>query len=292
MRECILIPLLKTANMEVQISLCHFLLLVASTVLISAGGYAINDYFDRKIDIINKPENRVVGIHVFPRHAMAWHMVLTVTGIILGSYVAIRTGQAYLSLIFFMVSGLLWFYSTTYKRDILLGNIIVALLTGLVPLLVIIFELPLISREYGAPYREISRHIGLWVSGFAFFAFMINLIREIVKDAQDYEGDLTYGKSTIPVAWGTKVARMISVGLVLVTIVLIFHSWNRFITNYISLIYLSVTVVLPLFTVIYYLVGNDNKRSYARANLILKIIMITGMLYAVVANLVLNHLVK
>lgn len=292
MRECIMVPLLKMANMEVQLSPLLFSLLVFSTVLITAGGYAINDYFDRKIDVINKPDNLVVGVTVFPRHAMAWHLALTITGVMLGSFVSIRTGQAYLSLTFFMASGLLWFYSTTYKRQLLLGNVMIALLTGLVPFIVLVFELPLLTREYGSPFHDISRYVGLWVSGFAFFAFMVNLVREIVKDAQDYEGDRIYGKNTIPVAWGTKAAQRISVTLVVLTIVLLYYAWARFIRDYFTLIYFSAAIVIPLIFVIYILMRGDNKSSYRSANMILKIVMVTGMGYAIVANLIVNNFVK
>ncbi|HEX2394161.1 MAG TPA: geranylgeranylglycerol-phosphate geranylgeranyltransferase, partial [Bacteroidales bacterium] len=193
-RQCILAPLLRGANMDIQVPPFIFFLLVISTVFIAAGGYAINDYFDRKIDMINKPDSMVVGTHIYPRHAMAWHLIFTITGVILGAFVAIRLGLAYLSLIFFMVSGLLWFYSTTYKSELLLGNIIVALLTALVPFIVLVFEIPLLAKEYGSPFREISKYLIFWITGFSLFAFLLNLTREIVKDAQDFEGDQAYGK--------------------------------------------------------------------------------------------------
>jgi 4-hydroxybenzoate polyprenyltransferase len=106
-RQCVLVPLLKKAYMEPQLPTGLFILLVLATVLITAGGYAINDYFDRKLDRVNKPQSLIVGRLIYPRHAMAYHLFFSIIGVILGSWVAFRSGQLYLSLIFFMVSGML-----------------------------------------------------------------------------------------------------------------------------------------------------------------------------------------
>ncbi len=146
-RQCVIEPVLGRAYMEVQLPTGLFALLVMATVFITAGGYAINDYFDRKIDRINKPQSQIVGNQIIPRHAMAYHLFFTITGVVLGVWVAIRIDQLYLSLIFFMVSGLLWFYSTVYKREFLVGNFIVALLTSLVPFLILVFEMPLLGKK-------------------------------------------------------------------------------------------------------------------------------------------------
>ncbi len=96
----------------------------------------------------------------------------------------------------------MWFYSTTYKREFLLGNFIVALLTALVPFLVLLYELPLLAREYGSQFTPMTKYLMIWVLGFSLFAFLLNLVREIVKDAEDLEGDRAYGKRTIAVVWG------------------------------------------------------------------------------------------
>ncbi len=71
---------------------------------------------------------------------MPWPIILffSITGTILGIWVSFKAHVLFLSLIFFMVNGLLWFYSTTYKRQFLLGNFIVALLAAFVPFLVLL----------------------------------------------------------------------------------------------------------------------------------------------------------
>jgi len=287
---CIITPLLQRAYMQPQLSPLLFSMLVMATVCIAAGGYAINDYFDRKIDRINKPDSMVVGLLIFPRHAMAYHIIFSISGIILGTLVAWIIGQIYLSLIFFMVSGLLWFYSTIYKRELLLGNIIVALLTAFVPFMVLLFELPLLARNYGTDVNPITRFLLIWVLGFSLFAFLVNLIREIVKDIEDFEGDRAYGKKTIPVIWGIDTARWISLVIIIISIVLLILAWFFFIRDYITMIYFLVMLVIPLCVVSIFLIRGTNQNTFHKANIWLKIIMLSGLGYMIVVNLIINRL--
>ena len=162
---------------------------------------------------------------------MAYHLFFSIIGVLIGTWVSYRAGLLYLSLVFFMVSGLLWFYSTTYKRELLLGNIIVALLTALVPFLVLLYELPLLARSYGTMVTPMIRYLMIWVLGFSLFAFLLNLIREIIKDAEDFEGDQAYGKKTVPVVWGMRATRWITAVLLLITILLLILAWYYFHTR-------------------------------------------------------------
>jgi 4-hydroxybenzoate polyprenyltransferase len=289
-RMCIISPLLQRAYMEPQMSPVLFALLVVATVCITAGGYVINDYFDRKIDRINKPDSMIVGSLVSPRHAMAYHIIFSITGIIAGIMVAWKIGQIYLSLIFFMVSGLLWFYSTIYKREFLLGNIIVALLTALVPFIVLLFELPLLARNYGADVNPITRILLIWVLGFSMFAFLVNLMREIVKDIEDFEGDHAYGKKTIPVIWGINTARWISVTITIIIIALLIAAWFFFIRDYITMIYFLVMLVIPLCLISVFLIKGSDQSTFHNASIWLKIIMLSGLGYMIVVNLIINRL--
>jgi 4-hydroxybenzoate polyprenyltransferase len=288
LRQFVILPLLGTAYLKLQLPLSLFVLLVLATVFITAGGYAINDYFDRKIDRVNKPGTVIVGKLIFPRHAMAYHMVFTTAGVILGTWIAYRTDQLYLSIVFFVVSGLLWFYSTTYKRELILGNIIVALLTALVPFLVLLFELPLLAQAYGSKAQPIARYLMTWVLGFSLFAFLLNLTREIIKDALDFEGDEAYGKKTIPVAWGLQAARWISGSLVVLTIMLLLLAWFFFVPDYITLSYFTVFLVLPLVFVIVILFRSKNTGSWSLAGKMLKLIMLAGLGYMVVVSLIIR----
>ncbi len=290
-RQCLLVPILKTAHMDVQLPAAGFILLIAGTVLIAAGGYTINDYFDRKIDRVNRPDHMIVGSRIHPRRAMAYHLILTSLGIVAGSFAAWITGKLYLSLIFIMVSGLLWFYSTTYKREFLLGNIIVALLTGFVPFIVLLFELPLLAESYGSDVQPIIPILLSWILGFATFAFLVNLVREIIKDCEDFEGDQAYGKKTIPVIWSMFSARIIaSVILLLVSALLIFI-WFMFLREYFTLAYFAFMLVAPLLLLTFMLLRrNPDQKKWHQISLGLKIIMLNGLGYMIAANLIINYL--
>jgi 4-hydroxybenzoate polyprenyltransferase len=289
-RQCLLVPLLKQMDMEPQLSMPMFVMLVLATVFIAAGGYIINDYFDRDLDRINRPQTFIIGRVIWPRQAMAWYLVFTITGLLLGTWVAVRAEELFLGIIFFMASGLLWFYSNTYKHELLLGNILVALMTALVPFLVVLFELPLLLRHYGTVFKPISPYLMIWVLGFSLFAFMLNLVREIIKDVEDFEGDKAYGKNTIPVKWGFGPARWISVIILLLTMLLLAAAWFYYVRDIYTLLYFIVLIIVPLIAAIAMLLKGGNKAKYGRISTLLKIIMITGLGYMIVVNLIINYL--
>ena len=113
--------------MVLQFPWYDFIVLVAATVFITAGGYVINDYFDIKTDLINKGKV-IVGTKIPRRKAMMWHNIFNIAGVAVGFYISWRAGYIWLGTLFLMVSGLLYFYSASYKRQFLIGNIIVAIL--------------------------------------------------------------------------------------------------------------------------------------------------------------------
>ena len=184
-------------------------------MLIAAAGYIINDYFDTQADLINKPKRVLVGVSIQRREAMILHAIMNIMGIGIGVYLSFYIKLPTLSMVFLIATGLLWFYSTNYKRQFLIGNLAVSFLTALVPLMVILFEIPLLNREYGEVMLRNSASFGYliaWVGAFSFFAFVTTLIREVIKDAEDFEGDRAYGMKTVPIVLGntwTKVALVV-----------------------------------------------------------------------------------
>ena len=289
-RYFVILPLLRQENLTLQLSNGLFAWLVVATVLITAGGYVINDYFDRKMDRVNKPGSVIVGKMIYPRHAMAYHLIFSISGVLIGTWVSFRAGLLFLSLIFYMVSGLLWFYSTTYKREILLGNTIVALLTALVPFLVLLYELPLLARNYGATISPLVRYLLIWVLGFSLFAFMLNLIREIIKDAEDFEGDQAFGKNTVPVVWGMKITRWITSTLLSATVFLLLLAWYLFLPDLITLVYFLLLLIIPICIVMGVVLWGHDRKSYHFASIILKFIMIAGLFYMIAVNIIINRL--
>jgi 4-hydroxybenzoate polyprenyltransferase len=278
-----------TIPMTLQFPWFDFVLLVFSTVCLTAGGYVINDYFDIKTDLINKGKV-IVGTKVPRRQAMMWHNLLNIVGVALGFYVSYIAGYIWLGALFLVVSGLLYFYSASYKRQFLIGNIIVALLTAMVPMLVVFFEWPSLYKYYAVNAVTIPEFnfIVYWVGGFALFAFLSNLIREIIKDIEDFEGDMAYGRNTIPVVIGIMSAKIVSVSLILITIILLYLTWYFFINDTITLVYLTVAVVIPLIFVVYKLFISSERKQLHSASSMVKVVMMTGILYSVVVKVILT----
>jgi 4-hydroxybenzoate polyprenyltransferase len=275
--------------MTLQFPWYDFILLIVSTVFITAGGYVINDYFDIKTDLINKGKV-IVGTKIPRRQAIMWHSVFNIAGVTSGFYLSYKAGYIWLGTLFLVVSGLLYFYSASYKRQFLIGNIIVAILTGLVPMLVVFYEWPALYKFYTLNAIRLPdiNIIIYWVGGFALFAFLTNLIREIIKDIEDFEGDIAYGRNTVPVVIGVLSSKIVSICLIIITIVLLYLVCHFFINDTITLIYVNVLIVAPLLYVIYsLLVGNEQKQLH-RASRMMKIVMLTGMLYSVLVKAILT----
>ncbi len=248
-RYCLMQPILSIRHPDIQLQLSHFdfFLLILSTVLIAAAGYIINDYFDVKTDRINKPQKLYIDNGVKRRLAIVIHTIFNVLGFILAAYVAHKANNIFLCGIQFICITALWFYSTHLKRQVLNGNILVALLSAMVPLQILFFEMPLLNDKFLESIKSFS-FLYLSVCSFALFAFLLSLIREIIKDIEDYKGDYETGCRTMPIVWGVKAAKAIVAGLVSNILLLqLFIFYKLYKQNFsILLIYLFVFVFIPL----------------------------------------------
>ena len=275
--------------MTLQFPWYDFVILVAATVLITAGGYVINDYFDIKTDLINRGKV-IVGTKIPRRKAMMWHSVLNIMGVIAGFYISWRAGYFWFGTLFLIVSGLLYFYSASYKRQFLIGNLIISILTAMVPLLVVLFEWSALYQYYSVNAIRVPEinFLFYWVGGFALFAFLTTLTREIIKDIEDFEGDMTFGRNTIPVIIGIPASKIVAAGISLITIVLLYLVWHLFLNDKITLIYISSAILIPFLYVLYRLTVRSNKKQMHSASNIMKIIMLAGVLYPVLVKAILT----
>ncbi len=290
MRYFVIDPILATLGFSLQLSTFAFLMLVLSTMCIAGAGYVINDYFDIKADSINKPKRPLVVNQVTRRQSIALHFVLNSIGIVAGIFVAYSVNILGLALIFPVATGLLWFYSTTYKRQLLTGNILVAILTAMVPFLVVVFELPLLYREYLGELKASGLTLNVltyWVGGFSFFAFLLTLIREIVKDMEDFEGDAVAGRNSLPIAFGQNSAKTIVLLLLSLNfafLVYLFISKLLYLpsgaVDFFSLGYLSVFVLLPSIWMMYLVYKATSKEHFGKISFLAKLIMLGGILYS------------
>lgn len=272
-------------RMSFQLSWFDFVILVVSTVLITAAGYVINDYFDIRTDLINRGKI-IVGNTITRRMAMFYHNIFNILGVAGGFYVSARIGYFWIGTVFIIVSGLLYFYSATYKRKFLIGNLIVAFLTAMVPMLVVLYDAPAIYYHYS--YTTVSfpgvAILFYWVGGFALFAFLTTLTREIIKDMEDLEGDAALGRRTLPVSAGMVASKTVVVTLTGITLLLLYLVWSQHLSDNITLAYIIVLITVPFMMVIYKVITGKEKEKLHTASRLMKLIMLSGILYSLVAG--------
>jgi 4-hydroxybenzoate polyprenyltransferase len=292
MRWFILKPLLDFAGYTLLLSEWKFILLVLSAVSYTAAGYAINDYFDTRTDMLNKPREVLVGKSVSRREAILIHFSLNSIGAIFGIYISFAIGIPALSTVCILIPGILWFYSTSYKRQFLIGNLIVAMLTALIPMAVFLSEAPLQYKAHGEAINadpSLLHIIFYWIAGFSFFAFSLTLVREIVKDVEDFEGDAAIGRNSLPVVYGIPVTKWIISILIIGIILVLGYVCLTWLFDTFSIVYITIALIFPLVLIMYLLYMAETKVHYARISLILKFIMLAGLLYALIANYILGN---
>lgn len=299
MRYCIINPILKVSGLELQMDQFHFILLVLSSVLITAAGYVINDYFDTGTDMLNRPETVIVGKVINRKMAMLIHILLNIIGIGIGIYLCFRINVIAFGIAYLFAPGILWFYSTTYKRQFLIGNLIVAIFTGMVPFVVAVFEVPLLNQQY----RELLLRLNMnfnnilgWVGGFSCFAFLSTIVREIIKDIEDFKGDWAFGRNTLPVVLGIRTSKIITVCLIVLNIISLLYIYFRYLLHtvtggidYISMAYIVILLVIPFLILAYLIIKAENKNHYHQASNLTKLIMLAGILYSLVAFFIITR---
>ncbi len=278
-------------KLELQLSHLHFALLVLATVLISAAGYVINDYFDRKTDLFNRPERVVVSTYIPRRKAMVLHWIFNSVAIIIAAYLSYHIGLFKLTLVFIFSAGMLWFYSTNFSKEVVIGNVVVALLTAMVPMLVVMYDLPPLYHEYRYKVDMIGinfNSIVFFVAGFSAFAFITTLVREIIKDIEDTEGDQSTGRNTLPIAVGTFATKSIASALILVTIAGIIGSVIRYIPRTTAYIYSGILLIAPSILLLILLWRAKEVRDYYIASQLQKGIMLAGLLFSVLLYFIIS----
>jgi 4-hydroxybenzoate polyprenyltransferase len=239
---------------EVKILDVRLFILSVSTVIIAAGGYIINDYYDIKIDLINKPERVVIGKDVARRYALLFHSLLSIIGTGLGFLINWKLG-----IVNFFSTFLLWWYSNDLKRQPFVGNFVVAVLTGL--------SIFLVNVLYHV-------HQPL-VTIYALFAFSMTLVREIVKDAEDLKGDDSFGCRTLPIIWGFRKTKFFLYFLLLAFFVSVI-AINQYYAD-LPMYYFFTFLFAPLVLLVIWLIGADTTKDFHRVSQWCKVIMLLGV---------------
>lgn len=239
----------------------RLMVLASSTAIIAGAGYIINDYYDIKIDLINKPDRVVIGKDIGRRYALLFHSLLSYSGVGLGFLLGWRLG-----LIHIFSSFILWWYSNNLKRQPFVGNFMVALLTGLSILLVnVLYDLD-----------------NSFVIIYSLFAFFMTLVREIIKDMEDLKGDNTFGCKTLPIIWGTRKTKAVVYFLLALFSSLVI-TLNAIYTQ-MPFYYFLVFLFAPLSIFLFVLVRADTKRDFYTLSQWCKVIMVLGIISMAFVN--------
>lgn len=279
----------------------NFLLLVLMMVFLAAGGNIINDYFDVRADRINKPTKTYIDYHVKRKWAIISHLLFTGLAIIISIYLWAISGQFLFIVLAVGIAAILWFYSLYLKRIFFIGNLIIAILTALVPFVVYLYMRPVFMQfEFTSldftmgqitvkltPYHDILPIL----SGYAGIAFLTNLIREMIKDISDILGDKRVGCRTVPIILGV-ITTKVFISLLLLLCLSIFTApfmlWPK--TVFIPQILFPILVIIFLLILTFILlILANNKSKYKYSSFTLKLMMLVGILLPIILNSGINE---
>jgi len=263
----------------------QYALLILATIAIAGGGYLINNIFDQETDEINKPQDVVVGKTISETTAYNIYVALNIIGVGIGFYLSNFIGKPGFSALFILTSGTLYLYASSLKQTLLIGNIIVAIITSLSIIIIGIFDLfPIITPENSA-LMAVTFEVLL---DYALFCFIINFIRELVKDLEDVDGDYNLGMRTLPIILG--VSRTVKVLLILSLIPIIYITYyinEYYISNdlFITAGYCLFLIIAPLLYFSIKLWSAKKQKDFNHLSMVLKLVLLFGIISILVLSL-------
>jgi 4-hydroxybenzoate polyprenyltransferase len=283
---------LKLQNIPLALNHFQYGLLVLSTLLIAAAGYIINDIFDQETDYDNRPDNVIIGKSISEKAAYNLYFVLNILGVGIGFYLSNVIQRPSFTGAFIIVSATLYMYATSLKQMLLVGNIIVAFLLSFSVLIIGLFDL--LPATYDGNRAEMGVMFSMLID-YAVFAFIINLIREIVKDMEDVDGDYNQGMSTLPIALGIGRTSKVIFGLgIIATLILLWYINTYLMDNhlYYAVIYGLVFVVSPMIFFLVKIWNAKSKKEFHMLSSILKWVIFFGIFSVLVITLNIHLNVK
>lgn len=276
----VMVPAFQDTEAILILSFTDLHFLVLASVLIAGAGYVINDYFDLNIDRINKPQKLVIDRFISRRWAMFLHLFFSTAGVIISAYVAFSLDNL-LILIFNILSVLLLFvYSSTFKKKLLSGNVIIAALSAWVILVLFLASCQWLNGSLIPVWTEQLNEVYRLTVIYSSFAFIVSLIREVIKDIEDETGDKRNGCRTMPIVWGIRSTKVfIGVWILVLFGMLAVLFFNLIITGWFAGVLYIMFVLMPLLIRIYLRMSKaTSKRHYTQLSRDMKVFMLTGIL--------------
>lgn len=261
---------------NIKLSQSLFYLLMIASVCIAGAGYIINDYFDINIDQVNKSGKVIIGKFIKRRAAILLHAILSLIGLALSMYVGYKLQNALIPFFNFLAILILLVYSSTFKKKLLIGNILISLLTAWVILVLTLAE----YRFRISPHDVVWQRLLKLSFIYAGFAFIISLIREVIKDMEDMEGDMKYGCTTMPIVWGIPVSKVFA-GVWIVVLTGILVALQIYVVQFgwwFSVLYSFVVIIIPLIWVLRKLYKANTPAQFHRLSNVIKLIMLAGII--------------
>jgi 4-hydroxybenzoate polyprenyltransferase len=276
-------------GMKLQLSFGEFFMLMMSAVLLTAAGNIINDYFDRKVDMINRPDRVIVGKHVKRRVAIILHQIINATALLLAVLVSARTGYWWPMIIPLVISTLLWWYSPVFKKKVLIGNIVVAICTAAVPLWALIYEINGLKKSYTDMMVKPELFFDAlwqWTIVITASAFVLTLVREAVKDIEDMEGDGDENYQTLPIRYGVSFTKKYAIALLILFLagVALVCYRAHIIERLIPLLTVIIGILLPTLICVVSILRAESKADFHKAGIYLKWLMLGGLVTLVVTS--------
>lgn len=286
-RYFLIFPYYNAINFTETPSLLNFILFVICYLGLASGANIINDVIDVDSDKINKPSKVIIGKIFTVEQGKKIYSITTIVSLIFGAIASYLISSLYLFVILLIISGLSWFYSTRYKGQVLVGNIVVSFLLAMTLICVWLFEFFYLTNNHVllAKALPILSNTIIMVGAYSAFAFMVNLIREIVKDMEDVEGDSNFNCKTMAVVYGIKTGKIVAATFTILLFFMICF-WQYFLVKAgltYAPVFLFIADILAI-VIVTLLFQAETKKQFSTISLFIKILMLIG-----ISSIVLIH---
>jgi len=276
MQLVILFGFLKMQDIPLALALWQYYLLIFSTICIAAGGYIINDIMDQDVDGINKPKKAIVGHTISENFAYNLYVAFSIIGVGIGFYLSKVIVRPNFVTVFILCAALLYIYSTSFKQIMIVKNIVVAFLLGFS---ILIIDLFMIFPATDTTNRTQMLPVFSVLIDFSIIAFIINFLREMVKDLEDVNGDYNSGINTLPVALGvSRTTKLVFVLSFIPTICILYYMYVNLFELQFATVYLLGFVIGPLLYFSIKIWSAKSKKDYSHLSDVLKGIIFFGII--------------